>query len=90
MSSSENDRERVSTNLIVENQFEIAANLIGLEPSMQVLLKSPFRTVSVEVPVRMTMDGSKSTAAIAFNTMEPADHARAGCATTRKPTKRKC
>ena len=53
MSSSENDRERVSTNLIVENQFEIAANLIGLEPSMQVLLKSPFRTVSVEVPVRM-------------------------------------
>ena len=53
MSSSQNDRERVSTNLIVENQFEIAANLIGLEPSMQVLLKSPFRTVSVEVPVRM-------------------------------------
>ena len=53
MSSSQNDRERLSTNLIVENQFEIAANLIGLEPSMQVLLKSPFRTVSVEVPVRM-------------------------------------
>ncbi len=53
MSSSQNDRERLSTNLIVENQFEIAANLIGLEPAMQVLLKSPFRTVSVEVPVRM-------------------------------------
>ena len=53
MSSSQNDRERLSTNLIVENQFEIAANLIGLEPSMQVLLKSPYRTVSVEVPVRM-------------------------------------
>lgn len=53
MASSQNDRERLSTNLIVENQFEIAANLIGLEPSMQVLLKSPFRTVSVEVPVRM-------------------------------------
>lgn len=53
MSSSQNDRERLSTNLIVENQFEIAANLIGLEPSMQVLLKSPFRTVSVAVPVRM-------------------------------------
>lgn len=53
MSSSQNDRERLSTNVIVENQFEIAANLIGLEPSMQVLLKSPFRTVSVEVPVRM-------------------------------------
>lgn len=53
MSSSQNDRERLSTHVIVENQFEIAANLIGLEPSMQVLLKSPFRTVSVEVPVRM-------------------------------------
>ena len=53
MSSSQNDRERVSTNLIVENQFETAASLIGLEPAMQVLLKSPFRTVSVEVPVRM-------------------------------------
>lgn len=53
MSSPQNDRERLSTNLIVENQFETAANLIGLEPAMQVLLKSPFRTVSVEVPVRM-------------------------------------
>ena len=53
MSSSQNDRERVSTNLIVENQFETAASLIGLEPAMQLLLKSPFRTVSVEVPVRM-------------------------------------
>ncbi len=53
MPSSPNDRERLSTNLIVENQFVIAANLIGLDPAMQVLLKSPFRTVSVEVPVRM-------------------------------------
>jgi len=53
MSSSQNERERVSTNLIVENQFETAASLIGLEPAMQTLLKSPFRTVSVEVPVRM-------------------------------------
>ena len=53
MSLSQNDRQRLSTNVIVENQFEIAANLIGLEPSMQLLLKSPFRTVSVEVPVRM-------------------------------------
>ncbi len=53
MSSSQNDRERLSTNLIVENQFETAASLIGLDPAMQTLLKSPFRTVSVEVPVRM-------------------------------------
>ncbi|MFB3111729.1 MAG: Glu/Leu/Phe/Val dehydrogenase [Gemmatimonadales bacterium] len=53
MSSSQNDRERLSTNLIVENQFATAASLIGLDPAMQTLLKSPFRTVSVEVPVRM-------------------------------------
>jgi glutamate dehydrogenase (NAD(P)+) len=53
MSSPQNNRQRVSTNLIVENQFEMAANLIGIEPAMQKLLKSPFRTVSVEVPVRM-------------------------------------
>ncbi len=53
MTSSPNDRERVSTNIIVENQFESAATLIGLDPSMQLLLKTPFRTVSVEVPVRM-------------------------------------
>ena len=53
MSSSQNDRERVSTNLIVENQFATAASLIGLDPAMQTLLKSPFRTVSVAVPVRM-------------------------------------
>ncbi len=53
MTSSQNDRERVSTNIIVENQFETAANLIGLDPSMQLLLKTPFRTVSVEVAIRM-------------------------------------
>jgi glutamate dehydrogenase (NAD(P)+) len=53
MSSQPNQRERVSTNLIVENQFEMAASLIGIEPAMQELLKVPFRTVSVEVPVRM-------------------------------------
>jgi glutamate dehydrogenase (NAD(P)+) len=53
MSSQPNHRERVSTNLIVENQFEMAASLIGIEPAMQELLKVPFRTVGVEVPVRM-------------------------------------
>jgi glutamate dehydrogenase (NAD(P)+) len=53
MSSPQSDRQRVSTNLIVENQFEMAANLIGIEPAMQKLLRSPFRTLSVEVPVRM-------------------------------------
>ncbi len=53
MTSSQNDRERLSTNIIVENQFETAANLIGLAPSMQLLLMTPFRTVAVEVPIRM-------------------------------------
>ena len=53
MSSPAIERERVSTNLIVENQFDVAADLIGLDESMQLLLKTPFRTVSVEVPVRM-------------------------------------
>ncbi len=53
MTSSQSDRERLSTNIIVENQFETAANLIGLDPSMQLLLRTPFRTVSVEVAIRM-------------------------------------
>lgn len=53
MSSPAIERERVSTNLIVESQFDVAADLIGLDESMQLLLKTPFRTVSVEVPVRM-------------------------------------
>jgi glutamate dehydrogenase (NAD(P)+) len=53
MSSPAIERERLSTNLIVENQFDVAANLIGLDEAMQLLLKTPFRTVSVEVPIRM-------------------------------------
>jgi glutamate dehydrogenase (NAD(P)+) len=53
MAESSNDRERLSTNLIVENQFEMAAGLIGLDPAMQSMLRMPFRTVAVEVPVRM-------------------------------------
>lgn len=53
MANSSNDRERLSTNLIVENQFDMAAGLIGLDPAMQALLRMPFRSVSVEVPVRM-------------------------------------
>ncbi len=47
------ERQRLSTHVIVENQFDVAANLIGLDDSMQLLLKTPFRTVSVDVPIRM-------------------------------------
>lgn len=50
-------RRSMSTGQIVENQFEKAADLIGLEPYMRRLLKEPFRTVAVEVPVQMD-DGS--------------------------------
>ena len=38
---------------IVENQFDHAADLIGLEPYMRDLLTRAFRSVAVEVPVRM-------------------------------------
>ena len=38
---------------IVENQFDHAADLVSLEPFMRELLSHPFRSISVEVPVRM-------------------------------------
>lgn len=47
------DRQRLSINVIVKNQLDVAADLIGLDESMRLLLQMPFRSVSVEVPVRM-------------------------------------
>jgi glutamate dehydrogenase (NAD(P)+) len=38
---------------IVRNQFDVAADLDGLEDYMRQLLVAPFRSVTVEVPVRM-------------------------------------
>ena len=42
---------------IVTSQFDAAADLLGLEPYMRRLLRMPFRSMSVEVPVRKD-DGS--------------------------------
>jgi glutamate dehydrogenase (NAD(P)+) len=41
------------TGRIVSNQFDTAADLLNLEPYMRKLLQAPFRSVTVEVPVRM-------------------------------------
>jgi glutamate dehydrogenase (NAD(P)+) len=46
-------RHTVSIGRIVISQFDRAADLIGLEDSMRRILSMPFRTVAVEVPVRM-------------------------------------
>ncbi|MGH7528842.1 MAG: Glu/Leu/Phe/Val family dehydrogenase, partial [Gemmatimonadales bacterium] len=46
-------RAPMSGKAIVENHFDRAANLINLESYMRRLLLSPFREVTVEVPVRM-------------------------------------
>jgi glutamate dehydrogenase (NAD(P)+) len=43
----------MSSGAIVSNQFEAAADLIGLEPYMRTILLRPFRSVAVEIPVRM-------------------------------------
>jgi glutamate dehydrogenase (NAD(P)+) len=46
-------RQTLSIGRIVLNQFDRAADLIGLELYMRELLTIPFRSVAVEVPVRM-------------------------------------
>ncbi|HKI94042.1 MAG TPA: Glu/Leu/Phe/Val dehydrogenase dimerization domain-containing protein [Gemmatimonadales bacterium] len=46
-------RSSMRTGAIVQNQFETAADLIGLEEHLRHILKTPFRSVTVEVPVRM-------------------------------------
>lgn len=47
------ERSTMTSSAIVGNRFDKAADLIGLEEYMRRLLCSPFRTVSVEVPVHM-------------------------------------
>lgn len=47
------ERERVSSALIVRNQLDVAADLVGLDDATRLLLTTPFRTVAVKVPVRM-------------------------------------
>ncbi|MCH7874811.1 MAG: glutamate dehydrogenase [Gemmatimonadetes bacterium] len=53
MTVEEQSRPSMRTGAIVKSQFDIAADLVGLEPYMRRLLRSPFRSVAVEVPVRM-------------------------------------
>ncbi|MGH7590672.1 MAG: Glu/Leu/Phe/Val family dehydrogenase [Gemmatimonadales bacterium] len=43
----------MSVGAIVSSQFDAAADLIGLEKYMRTILLQPFRSVAVEVPVRM-------------------------------------
>jgi glutamate dehydrogenase (NAD(P)+) len=47
------ERERLSSALIVRNQLDVAADLVGLDDATRLLLKTPYRVVSVKVPVRM-------------------------------------
>jgi glutamate dehydrogenase (NAD(P)+) len=47
------DPQRLSIGLIVHNQTDVAADLIGLDASMRRLLVAPFRSLAVEVPIRM-------------------------------------
>jgi len=43
----------MGTGAIARNQFDVAADLDGLPDYMRQILRSPFRSVTVEVPVRM-------------------------------------
>jgi glutamate dehydrogenase (NAD(P)+) len=47
------ERQTLSIGRIVINQLDRAADLIGLEHYMRRILSEPFRSVGVEVPVRM-------------------------------------
>ena len=46
-------RAPMSGKAIAQNQFERAADLVGMEEYMRRILRTPFREVTVEVPVRM-------------------------------------
>ncbi len=49
----EGPRPPITTGGIVANQFEAAADLLGLTTSMRTILRVPFREVAVQVPVLM-------------------------------------
>lgn len=53
MSAAPSDSPSLTTRTIVQSQFEVAADLIGLEDYMRRILLMPFRVVAVEVPVPM-------------------------------------
>lgn len=53
MAVSQTYRDRLSVGFIVQNQTDVAADLIGVDASVRRLLLTPFRTVAVQVPVRM-------------------------------------
>jgi len=57
MTSTVLKRTTMTTRAIVRSQFDFASDLIGLEDYMRQILVHPFRSVKVEVPVRMN-DGS--------------------------------
>ena len=53
MTSPPSARQSLSTRIIVKSQFDLAAELVGLEEYMRRLLVGPFRSLAVEVPARM-------------------------------------
>lgn len=57
MSAATYQRTTMSAGAITKSQFDLAADLLELEPYMRRLLRMPFRSVMVEVPVRLD-DGS--------------------------------
>ena len=53
MAETRDSKTSMGTRAITKNQFDLAAELIELEGHMRRVLHMPFRTVAVEVPVRM-------------------------------------
>lgn len=47
------ERQTLSTGTIVRSQFDVAADLIDMAYYMRRILRTPFRSLTVEVPVRM-------------------------------------
>ena len=45
--------ENLNPFAIAQRQFDLAAELLGLDPSVQALLREPMREFVVTIPVRM-------------------------------------
>ena len=81
----------VSNYEIVSHYFEIAADRLGLEDDVRAVLRSNYREVQVQIPIRQT-DGQDPRL---LRLPRPAQRARAGrtraaCATTRTSTSTRC
>ena len=84
------ERAELSNYETVRHWFGLAAERLGLRDDVAEVMRTPYREVTVQIPIKPADGRSAPTTATASSTTPPAGPARAACASTPRWTWTRC